>query len=96
MRSCFSYFLYVFTCVVIVVFVTNEIKEKNKKKKKKKRVPTVNQDLPGSSGRGSSRPQRLVCFYCGIPGHFANRCFRRSQFVNRYTPYSRRGRGVNK
>ena len=34
MRSCFSYFLYVFTCVVIVVFVTNEIKEKKKKKKK--------------------------------------------------------------
>ena len=32
MRSCFSYFLYVFTCVVIVVFVTNEIKEKKKKK----------------------------------------------------------------
>ena len=34
MRSCFSYFLYVFTCVVIVVFVTNEIKKKKKKKKK--------------------------------------------------------------
>ena len=32
MRSCFSYFLYVFTCVVIVVFVTNEIKEEKKKK----------------------------------------------------------------
>ena len=37
MRSCFSYFLYVFTCVVIVVFVTNEIKEKKKRKKKKKK-----------------------------------------------------------
>ena len=33
MRSCFSYFLYVFTCVVIV-FVTNEVKVKKKKKKK--------------------------------------------------------------
>ena len=31
------------------------------------RVPIVNQDLPGFSGRGSSRPQRLVCFYCGTP-----------------------------
>ena len=38
MRSCFSYFLHVFTCVVIVVFVTNEIKEEKKKKKKKKGV----------------------------------------------------------
>ena len=43
MRSCFSYFLYVFfTCVVIVVFVTNEIKKKkiNKKKKKIKKKKT--------------------------------------------------------
>ena len=43
MRSCFSYFLYVFfffffTCVVIVVFVTN----KKKKKKKKKKSPDHN------------------------------------------------------
>ena len=59
-------------------------------------VPIITQDLPGSSDRGFSRPQRLVCFYCGIPGHTANRCFRRNQFVNRYTPYSRRGRGGNK
>ena len=60
------------------------------------RVPAVAQDMPGSSGRGSSRLQRLVCFYCGIPGHTANRCFRRNQSVNCYNPYSKRGRGGNK
>ena len=46
MRSCFSYFLYVFTCVVIVVFVTNEIKEKKKKKKKKSTVPRTVIPIP--------------------------------------------------
>ena len=35
------------------------------------------QDTPGPSGRGSNRSRRVVCYYCGLPGHTAPRCFRR-------------------
>ena len=60
---------------------------------------SIPQDAPGPSGRPSSRSQRVICFYCGIPGHTAARCFRRFQSArsaNRFAPYSTRGRGVNK
>lgn len=35
------------------------------------------QDMPGPSGRGSNRLRRVVCFYWGLRGHTAPRCFRR-------------------
>ena len=55
------------------------------------------QDMPCPSGRGSNRLRRIVCFYCGLPGHTAPRCFRRLQPGSRFSPYSRpaRGRSVN-
>ena len=55
------------------------------------------QDMPGPSGRGSNRLRRVVCFYCGLPGHTVPRCFRRLQPGSRFSPYSRpsRGRSVN-
>ena len=55
------------------------------------------QDTPGPSGRGSNRSRRVVCYYCGLPGHAAPRCFRRLQPGSRFSPYSMpwRGRCVN-
>ena len=55
------------------------------------------QDIPGPSGRGTNRLRRVVCFYCGLPGHIAPRCFRRLQPGSRFSPYSgpSRGRSVN-
>jgi len=57
------------------------------------------QEPPGASSRGFMKSQRLICFYCDIAGHTANRCYRRIQparSANRFTPYSTRGRGINK
>ena len=59
------------------------------------RASNTPQDVPGASGRS----QRLICFYCGIAGHTANRCYCRNQparSANCYTPYSTGGRGINK
>ena len=55
------------------------------------------QDMPGPSGRGSNRLRHVVCFYRGLPGHTAPRCFRRLQPGSRFSPYSRSspGRSVN-
>lgn len=49
-----------------------------------------------ASGR-SSHSSRVVCFFCGSPGHVASSCFRRRQqgsrgrrgFDFRFSPYSR-------
>ena len=55
------------------------------------------QDMPGPSGRGSNRLRHVLCFYRGLPGHTAARCFRRLQPGSRFSPYSRSspGRSVN-
>ena len=42
------------------------------------RASNAPQDLLGTSGREFMRSQRLICFYCGIAGHTANRCYLRS------------------
>ena len=55
------------------------------------------QDMPGPYGRGSNRLRHVLCFYRGLPGHTAPRCFRRLQPGSRFSPYSRSspGRSVN-
>ena len=53
------------------------------------------QDMPGSFGRGSNRPRRVVSFYCGLPGHTAPRRFCRLQPGSRFSPYSRPSRGLS-
>ena len=51
------------------------------------------QDMPGPSGRGSNRLRRVVCFYCGLPGHTAPRCFHCLQPGSCFSQYSRPSRG---
>ena len=61
MRSCFSYFLYVFTCVVIVVFVTNEIKEGRKKK--------TNKNKNKNKKTGATQAERYVAAELNVNIH---------------------------
>ena len=50
-------------------------------------------DRRSASSRPTERSSRVVCFFCGVPGHIATNCFRRSQQRRgrgRFTPYERR------
>ena len=61
----------------------------------KKTAPAPNQQASTQLARPPTRPNRVRCYYCGIPGHMAANCFRRPQRGS-YTPYTKPfGRGQN-
>lgn len=72
--------------------VLNSLAKVDKAHKKTAPAPT---QASTQLARPPTRPNRVRCYYCGIPGHMAANCFRRPQ-RGRYTPYTKPlGRGQN-
>ncbi|KAJ7391200.1 hypothetical protein OS493_019331 [Desmophyllum pertusum] len=53
-----------------------------------KRTAPASSQASTQPGSPSTRPNRIRCFSCGIPGHTAANCFRRP-YRGRYSPYTK-------